>query len=431
MIFTAIVKSKNINGRFFIKSEIMSHPISTVPLVIPDQDWELARHHAPQLYFDRLEPFLPLAVGYSIFTENAHSDSFKRNIKLPAGCTTAIEYAIWWDWDIQHLYELEHLWIYLDALGQVIHAEGSFHGDYHSLEHNDQLLFEKERLIAYSEPGKHAFATKEQLERLRPMTTVSCSSHAGSGDVLINHMFESLIDASPVAKRMCKRYMKAQAFTPSYEFSQRVSLATLPLLPWSNLKAWIPERIQAWLDYLSQLPKIEAVLLDCGDTLIDEGTEVKDAAGIVLSGEMIPGAKQVLTVLKDLGYPMALVADGYINSFNNLFEQQLGPYFAVNVISEKLGVEKPDARMFQEAIDLLGLEPSSQIVMVGNNLSRDILGANHLGLTSVWLDWAPRRAKIPACAEEVPHHTIKTPLELLSVLEQLEIELLKNRSVYV
>jgi hypothetical protein len=42
-----------------------------------------------------------------------------------AEAALAIEYAIWWDWDIGHLYELEHVWVYLDADRQVIRGEAS------------------------------------------------------------------------------------------------------------------------------------------------------------------------------------------------------------------------------------------------------------------------------------------------------------------
>ena len=58
--------------------------------------------------------------------------------------------------------------------------------------------------------------------------------------------------------------------------------------------------------------------------------------------------------------------------------------------------------------------------MVGNNLERDIKGANQLGLISVWLNWSPRRSKIPADASEVPQYTIKLPLELLTIIDQIE-----------
>jgi FMN phosphatase YigB (HAD superfamily) len=64
--------------------------------------------------------------------------------------------------------------------------------------------------------------------------------------------------------------------------------------------------------------------------------------------------------------------------------------------------------------------------MVGNNLSRDIKGANDLGLISVWLDWSPRRSKIPADSSEIPQYTIKQPLDLLATLVQIEMTLLKG-----
>ena len=38
---------------------------------------------------------------------------------------------------------------------------------------------------------------------------------------------------------------------------------------------------------------IVAVLLDCGDTLVDEGTEKKDATGATLEAALIPGAAEM------------------------------------------------------------------------------------------------------------------------------------------
>jgi putative hydrolase of the HAD superfamily len=96
--------------------------------------------------------------------------------------------------------------------------------------------------------------------------------------------------------------------------------------------------------------------------------------------------------------------------------------FDAAAISEEVGVEKPDARMFRTALDQLGIpeEHYGRTVMVGNNLERDIRGANMLGMVSVWLDWAPRRSKVPEDAIEVPDYTIKLPLELMEIIQQLE-----------
>ena len=125
------------------------------------------------------------------------------------------------------------------------------------------------------------------------------------------------------------------------------------------------------------------------------------------------------------GYPLALVADGPHATFANaLTQHRLYDYFEVFAISDHLGCEKPDWRIFVHALEQLGIRPGDygRTLMVGNNLARDIKGANALGMISVWLDWAPRRAKIPADESETPRYTIKQPLELLQVIEQLEQE---------
>jgi len=169
--------------------------------------------------------------------------------------------------------------------------------------------------------------------------------------------------------------------------------------------------------------KFLAICLDSGDTLVDEATEIRDENGIVIQAGLIPGAAEMVRALKARGRRLALVADGFQSSFFNI----LGGYglydlFDACAISDQLGVEKPHPLMFHAAMRQLGIprEQYSRVMMVGNNLERDISGANALGITSVWIDWAPRRSKVPASAIEVPAYTIKTPFELLGLLERLE-----------
>jgi HAD superfamily hydrolase (TIGR01549 family) len=169
--------------------------------------------------------------------------------------------------------------------------------------------------------------------------------------------------------------------------------------------------------------KILAVLLDCGDTLIDEGSEIKDEQGATISADLIPGAKEALLALKASGYRLGLVADGPALTFSREFIQHgMTDLFECQAISELVGCEKPDRRIFEHALDQLGIAPAEygRVVMVGNNLSRDIKGANELGLVSIWIDWAPRRAKVPADASETPRYTIKNPAELPELIAKLE-----------
>jgi FMN phosphatase YigB (HAD superfamily) len=168
---------------------------------------------------------------------------------------------------------------------------------------------------------------------------------------------------------------------------------------------------------------IKAVFLDSGDTLVDEATQVFDENGIVLKAGLIPGAGELMRELKRRGYRLGLVADGRTLSFrNSLLPHGIYGLFDVYAISEEVGVDKPQSAMFQKALDDLQIPPEAygQVVMVGNHLGRDIKGANGMGLISVWLDWSPRRPKVPSDASETPRYTIHMPLDLLPLLERLE-----------
>jgi HAD superfamily hydrolase (TIGR01549 family) len=166
-----------------------------------------------------------------------------------------------------------------------------------------------------------------------------------------------------------------------------------------------------------------AVCFDFGDTLVDEASEVKDETLVTLRAQLIPGAGEVVRELKRRGYQLALVADGRPGTYRNvLIQHGLYDLFDAFAISEEVGVEKPDPRMFIQALNQLKIarEDYGRTAMVGNYLERDIKGANQLGMISVWLDWAPRRSKVPADPSEVPQHTIKTPLDLLPLIAGLE-----------
>ncbi len=144
---------------------------------------------------------------------------------------------------------------------------------------------------------------------------------------------------------------------------------------------------------------------------------------MALRAELIPGAAETVREVKRRGYPLALVADGPVRTFDNILSQHgLRHLFGAFAISEALGVEKPHPRLFEHALGQLGIAVPDygRTMMVGNNLARDIYGANSLGMISVWLDWSPRRSKVPANDREVPCYTNKTPLDLLPLIERIE-----------
>ncbi|MDH4414653.1 MAG: HAD hydrolase-like protein [Rhizobium sp.] len=396
-----------------------------------EADHALAMRHRPLLNLDEKEPFAPLAMGYTVYRNAMKSVSSKFRIRPGSG--TVIEYAIWYDWDIQHLYDLEHVWVHLDADGGVIKVEASRHGARLTMRRRDgSIPLEGLRPVLFIEPGKHAHWAdpKAMKHEAGAFVDAMCGSFAGEEGIHLSNLFSEagLISASRFEIRLGRLFLKRAAFRPSWRFAEMAAAAEPELLPWSSLKAWIPQRFLSLTARLpTTVPHLAAVLLDCGDTLVDESTEVKlPGTDVVVSGKLIPGADAMLQELATAGHRLALVADGPRATFENLLGQHgLWSCFEAHVISEDVGELKPSPRMFEAAFKALGLsqDDRARTVMVGNNLERDILGANRFGLISIFLAWSLRGTHKPKNRRERPRLTIKQITQLPTLLEKIELAL--------
>jgi putative hydrolase of the HAD superfamily len=168
------------------------------------------------------------------------------------------------------------------------------------------------------------------------------------------------------------------------------------------------------------------VFMDSGDTIIDEGSEIRDENGIVTHAQTIEGAADTLKALYEAGYTIAMVADGEEQSFTNVYEENgLGYCFHTRSISEQVGEQKPSRLMFEDAMKKNNLtqQDKKRIVMVGNNIRKDIVGANRFGITSILIDWSPRYNMVALEQDEVADYIIHKPQELLPLLEKLNASL--------
>ena len=173
----------------------------------------------------------------------------------------------------------------------------------------------------------------------------------------------------------------------------------------------------------SQKQCLEAIFLDLGDVIMKESTEVKDENGVTKSAELLPGAKETLHELKKKGYSLGLVSDTKIGTYKNVLTQHdLYGLFEAFAISEEVGVSKPDGKMFDKALEELEVaeENRSRVLMVGNNLEVDIVGARRAGIISTWLHWNDRYKTEPESGSEVPDFTIESLPELLNLVDRVE-----------
>ena len=101
---------------------------------------------------------------------------------------------------------------------------------------------------------------------------------------------------------------------------------------------------------------------------------------------LVPGAREILEALHAKGYRLFAAS----NSFAHLQRSRLElagvlPLFEDTFISIDIGYDKPDVRFYEEALRRCGLPPQS-VLMVGDSMTTDILGARAAGLDAVFFD---------------------------------------------
>jgi putative hydrolase of the HAD superfamily len=82
------------------------------------------------------------------------------------------------------------------------------------------------------------------------------------------------------------------------------------------------------------------------------------------------------------------------------------------LIEGELGYGKPDPRIFQLALDSLQVS-STSTWMVGDRLEFDILGAQKMGIFSIWNDFTKKG--LPKDSKIVPDRIINNITELLAI----------------
>ncbi len=222
-----------------------------------DPDLLLAARYAPHILFDEAEPFLPLVVGITVFHEEGSSPSFPRRIErwLRPAWSTVIEYAIWWDWDIGHLYELEHAWSYVGADGQLVWAEASWHGSYSAMVNDgERIACNGDHPLLYSQPGKHAFVPEPVcLRRVLHFVMTDTGPDAGEGGVLVKDEYREKIAIEPGDHERAAHYLQKKAFIPTMRFTQAFNISRQLMVPWPVLEEWIPARVNWWLAQLREI----------------------------------------------------------------------------------------------------------------------------------------------------------------------------------
>lgn len=103
---------------------------------------------------------------------------------------------------------------------------------------------------------------------------------------------------------------------------------------------------------------------------------------------LVPGAKETLERLHDKGYRLFAAS----NSFGHLQRSRLERagvlhLFEDTYISIDIGYDKPDVRFYEEALRRCGLQ-ANEVLMIGDSMTTDIIGARAAGLDALYFDRA-------------------------------------------
>jgi putative hydrolase of the HAD superfamily len=99
----------------------------------------------------------------------------------------------------------------------------------------------------------------------------------------------------------------------------------------------------------------------------------------------------LLIRLQGKEYKLGIVSDGTINEqIYTLSKMGIIELFDTIIISEAIGVTKPDRGMFEAVINDLALEPEN-IFIIGDIFKKDIIGGKKHGLKTIWVTEVARR----------------------------------------
>lgn len=115
--------------------------------------------------------------------------------------------------------------------------------------------------------------------------------------------------------------------------------------------------------------------------------------------DLMPGALALLTSLRGR-MRIALVTNGVsATQRSRLSRCPFTPLLDAVIISEEIGISKPDPRMVDAALTALGCEDRSAAVLLGDSVTADIAAARAAGIDSIW--FSPGGGSCPAATYTV------------------------------
>lgn len=126
---------------------------------------------------------------------------------------------------------------------------------------------------------------------------------------------------------------------------------------------------------------------------------------------LLEGAEELVRYLA-AKYPLTVVTNGFVEVQYEKFDKSgLCDCFAHIVLSEEVGCQKPNPRIFEEALRMNGLQ-AEDVVMIGDSWNSDIQGAINAGIDQIWI----RKSKDPLPEGQSATYLVQSLSEVMEIL---------------
>lgn len=107
---------------------------------------------------------------------------------------------------------------------------------------------------------------------------------------------------------------------------------------------------------------------------------------------LLPDVEQVVKYLA-AKYPLTIISNGFKEvQYYKFSHSGLAKYFTHTIISEEVGMNKPNPKLFEFALEMNGVT-ADEALMIGDSYSSDIEGAKAAGIDQLWLCQSPEQGK--------------------------------------
>lgn len=132
---------------------------------------------------------------------------------------------------------------------------------------------------------------------------------------------------------------------------------------------------------------------------------------LALQTQLVPYAIELLDYLTQRGYNLYILSNGFIEvQHKKLQSAGIEDYFERMVLSDEIGINKPDRRLFDYALEVTHSQ-AADTLMIGDNYDADILGAMHAGWGQIYFDRNHR-----GITAQEPQHTVHSLKEVMDIL---------------